>query len=98
MVWRIGTVGAIEGIAEGKVTLNLGYRTVTILYRDERPEAEHTPALVVGDRVLLRGSPIERAAITDVLKDGELSHPERLRARLSGVHLSCSLQADGRTI
>lgn len=97
-VWRLGTVGTIEAIAEGKVTLNLGYRTVTILHRDERLEAEHTPALVVGDLVLLRGSPIERAAITDVLRDGELAHPERLRARLSGVHLTCSWQASGHTI
>jgi hypothetical protein len=98
VVWRLGTVGTIETVAEGQVTLNLGYRTVTILHRDERPEAEHMPALVVGDRVLLRGSPIERAAITDVLRDNELAHPERLRARLSGVHLSCSLQAGGRAI
>ena len=85
VVWRIGTVGAIERIAEGKVALNLGYRTVTIPYRDVRPEAERAPALGVGDRVLLRGTPIEHAAIEDALRGGELVHPERLRAHVEEV-------------
>lgn len=85
VVWRIGTIGTVERIAEGKVTLNLGYRTVTVPYRDERPEAERAPALGVGDRVLLRGRLIEHAAVVDVLDDGELAHPERLRAHIEEV-------------
>jgi hypothetical protein len=64
VMWRTASsVATVEVIANGHITLNLGYRQV-------------------GDRVLLNGSLLEQAAITDVLIDGELSHPERAQARL----------------
>lgn len=85
VIWRIGTIGTVEAIRDGHVTVNLGYRTLAILYRDERPEAERAQAIAPGTRVLLRGSPIEQAAVSDVLRDGELAHPERLRAHLEKV-------------
>jgi hypothetical protein len=68
------------GGSTGKITVNLGYRTTTIPYRDERPAGERASALVVGDRVSLTGSPIEHAAVADIVVDGELAHPERLQA------------------
>jgi hypothetical protein len=82
VVWRIGTLGTILEIYPARVTLNLGYRNVTIPLRDSRPAAERERDLAVGDRVLLRGSPIEQATITDVLHEGELAHPEGLQAAL----------------
>jgi hypothetical protein len=85
VVWRIGTLGTIVEIYPARVTLNLGYRNVTIPRRDSRPPAERERDLVVGDRVLLRGSPIEQAAITDVLHEGELDSPDRLQAALEKV-------------
>jgi preprotein translocase subunit YajC len=87
VTWRAGTIGTVERIADGKITVNLGYRTLTILYRDARPENEQrSAALAPGDRVLLTGSPIERAYIADIVRDGELTHPERLR-----VHVQLAL-------
>lgn len=82
IVWRAGTIGSIERITNGKLSLNLGYRTVEMPYRDERPQAEQAVAIEVGEQVLLRGSPIERAVVTDTLRDGELSHPERILTRI----------------
>jgi hypothetical protein len=85
VVWRIGTRGTVEGVDAGIITLDLGYRTLTMPLRDERPEGERARAVVPGDRVLLRGAPIEEAAISDLLVAGELAHPERLAAYLADV-------------
>jgi hypothetical protein len=85
VVWRIGTLGTILEIYPAQVTLNLGYRNVTIPLRHSRLAAERERELAVGDRVLLRGSPIERATITDVLREGELGSPEGLQATLEMV-------------
>lgn len=76
--WRAGTVGVIDAMENGAITLDIGYRTVTIPERDERPDDERAP-LVIGARVLLRGTPIEQAAIVDTFHDSELAHPQRLR-------------------
>jgi hypothetical protein len=85
VVWRIGTLGTILEIYPARVTLGLGYRNVTIPLRDSRPPAERERDLAIGDRVLLRGSPIEQATITDVLLEGELAHPEALQTTLEKV-------------
>jgi hypothetical protein len=85
VIWRLGTIGTVEEIAGEKIIVDLGYRVVTIPYQDERPVSEQAAALGAGDRVLLRGSPLENATITDTLGDGELAHPERLQARLDEV-------------
>lgn len=86
VIWRTAsTVVTVEDIADGRITLNLGYRTLETLYIDERPAEERARPIHVGDRVLLNGSPLEQAAITDVLIDGELSHPERAQACLGQV-------------
>lgn len=83
VVWRTAsTVATVEALADGRITLDLGYRTLETLFIDERPAEERARPIQVGDRVLLNGSPLERAAITDVLIDGEFSHPERAQARL----------------
>ena len=81
VVWRIGTAGEIEGIGDGDITLNLGYRTVVIPLVDSRPEAERIAhPISVGDTVVLRGSPIEHAAVVDTFVGDEVAHPERLHA------------------
>jgi len=85
VVWRIGTLGTILEIYPARVTLSLGYRNVTIPLRDSRPATERERDLAIGDRVLLRGSPIEQAAITDVLQEEELAHPEALQVALEKV-------------
>jgi hypothetical protein len=85
VVWRIGTLGTILELYPAQVTLTLGYRNVTIPLRDSRPAEERERDLAVGDQVLLRGSPIEQATIADVLREGELAHPERLRTALEKV-------------
>jgi hypothetical protein len=85
VIWRIGTLATVEHIDGSTVTLNLGYRTLTIPLNDERPLAERTRPITAGDRVLLRGRPIEQAAIADIVEGGDLLHPERLPALLEAV-------------
>jgi hypothetical protein len=85
VIWRIGTIATVETIGAGEVTLDLGYRRLTSPYQDERPEPERSSPLAVGDRVFLRGSLGERATITDTVTDGELRHPDALRAQLERV-------------
>ena len=85
VVWRIGTGGVVEAIGQGKITLNLGYRTLTIPLKDGRPEDERSRPITTGDRVLLQGRPIEQAEVRDIFVDGELAHPERLRGHLERV-------------
>jgi hypothetical protein len=80
VIWRAGTLATVAAVDGGQLTVNLGYRTLTLPLRDERPEAERARPIAAGDRVLLRGSPFEQTAVTDVVVDGELAHPERLRA------------------
>jgi hypothetical protein len=82
VVWRVGTRGTVERLEGDQVTLDLGYRRLTIPVRDERPEEERRTPLAVGDSVLLQGSPVEEARIMDVLVNGELAHPERLQAHV----------------
>jgi hypothetical protein len=83
VIWRAGSLATVQALSQGQLTVNLGYRTLTLPLRDERPEAERMQPVAVGNRVLLRGSPIEQAAVTDVVVDGELAHLERLRAALA---------------
>ena len=85
VIWRIGTLATVDLIDDSSVTLNLGYRTLTIPLQDDRPAVERERPITVGDRVLLRGHPIEQAAIADILVDGELLHPERLQTVLEAV-------------
>jgi hypothetical protein len=80
VIWRLGTIGAVESLALGMLTLDLGYRSITIPFQDQRQPGERRRQPAAGDRVLLRGSPLEQATVVDVLTDGELSHPERLLA------------------
>jgi hypothetical protein len=85
VIWRIGTLGTVERIDGSEVTLNLGHRTLAIPLKDDRSATEQARPPAVGDRVLLRGSPIEQAAITDILEGGEVLHPERLQELLTKV-------------
>jgi hypothetical protein len=85
VVWRIGTRGIVERLEGDQVTLDLGYRRLSISLCDARPAEERSTPLAVGDRVLLQGSPLEEARVTDVFIDGALAHPERLQAQLAGV-------------
>jgi hypothetical protein len=85
IVWRIGTRGAIEHINDEHVTVNLGYRRLTIPVRDARPDEERTQPLAVGEVVLLQGGSLEQATISDIVVEGELVHPERLQAHLDAV-------------
>jgi hypothetical protein len=85
VIWRMRTVGTVEHVDGPELTVNLGYRTLALPLRDERPEAERARPIAAGDRVLLRGSPVEQASITDVLVGGEPAHPDRLRAHLRQV-------------
>jgi hypothetical protein len=85
VVGRIGTIARIEAIGAGEVILDLGYRQLASPYQDDRPEPERSSPLAVGDRVFFRGHPGERATITDGVTDGELRHPDRLRAQLERV-------------
>lgn len=88
VVWRLGTCGTVVRADGSEVTLDLGYaghRQLTIPLRDERPEEERSVPLAAGDAVLLRGSPIGDARVTDVFADGEVAHPERLRERVAQV-------------
>ena len=85
VVWRVGTRGTTARLQGDHVTLDLGYRRLTIPVRDERPEEERNTPLAVGDSVLLQGSPLEEARITDVFVNGELAHPERLQAHVIGA-------------
>ena len=82
VVWRVGTRGTIERLEGDQVTLDLGYRRLTIPVRDERPEEERSTPLAVDDSVLLQGSPLEEVRITDVFVNGELAHPWRLQAHV----------------
>lgn len=83
VVWRIGAWGTIERLEGDLVTLDLEYRRLTIPVHDERLEEERSTPLAVGDSVLLQGSPLEEARITDVFVNGELAHPERLQAHVN---------------
>ena len=85
VVWRIGTRATVEALDGAQIALNLGYRTITIPLRDQRPADEQAQPLAVGDAVLLQGSPLEEAAIVDLIVDGELAHPDRLRAQLERI-------------
>lgn len=83
VAWRVGTRGTIERLDGDQVTLDLGSRRITIPVRDERPAEERNTPLAVGDSVLLQGSPLGEAGITDVFVNGELAHPERLQAHVT---------------
>lgn len=96
VVWRVGTLGTVEAVDAGQLTVNLGYRQVSLPLRDERTEAERTRPIAVGDRVLLRGSPIEQAAVSDVVVGGELAHPERLRATVEQALNHRARQGEGQ--
>jgi hypothetical protein len=80
VIWRLGTIGTVLTLDAGMLTLDLGYRRITIPFQDQRHPEEQARQLVSGDRVLLRGSPLDQAAVIDVLSAGELSHPDRLLA------------------
>lgn len=95
VVWRAGTVGRVMELSDGKLTLDLGYRVVTIPYQDTRPAAERAMPPAIGERVLLRGRPIEQAAVIDSFHDGELAHPERLRAHIVQASARRSAQQPG---
>lgn len=96
VTWRAGTLGTVEAVSAEEVTVNLGYRVLTLPLRDERPEAERERPIAIGDRVLLRGSPIEQTAITDVFWNGELAHPERLRAAVERALDRHAAQSDSQ--
>jgi hypothetical protein len=83
VIWRVGTIGRVEALADGQITLDLGYRTLTIPYLDERPTDERATPPSVGERVLLRGKAVEQSPIMDTCHDGELAHLDRLRARVA---------------
>jgi hypothetical protein len=85
VIWRIGTIGTIEAISAEEVTLELGYRTLTSPYVDERPETDRSLSLAVGDRVFVRGHLGEQVAIIDMVSDGELRHSGDLRGLLEQV-------------
>lgn len=88
VVWRLGTRGTVLRVDSGELMLDLGYaghRQLTIPLRDERPEEERTVPLAAGGTVLLHGSPIEDARVTDVFAGGEVAHPERLREQVARV-------------
>jgi hypothetical protein len=96
VVWRIGTVGTVDGASDGQVTVNLGYRTLTLPLNDARPPEEQAHAIQAGDRVLLRGRPIEQAAVVDTFQGAELAHPERLeryiQPAVERLNTSCPAQ------
>jgi hypothetical protein len=92
VIWRIGTRATVEGLDGPHITLNLGYRTLTIPLRDRRPEEERARPLAVGDTVLLQGSPLEEAAVVDLMVGGELAHPDRLRAQLGRIIVRLSVR------
>ena len=86
IVWRIGTRGTIEAIAAPNVTLNFGYRPITMPIDDRRPDNERQAhPLASGETVLLQGSPLEQSAIIDLVVNGELAHPDRLHAQLERI-------------
>ena len=84
IIWRIATRGLVHAIDAQMLTLDLGYRVVTIPLRDGRPDSEINVPLTVGTEVLLQGK-LEQAIVSDIFLDGELAHPERLRAHLDEV-------------
>jgi hypothetical protein len=84
IIWRIGTRGTIRAIDDQSLTLDLGYRIITVPLRDGRPESEKSPPLTAGIEVLLQGK-LEQAVVADVFINGEPAHPERLRAHLDEV-------------
>lgn len=97
IVWRIGTRGIVRALDEQTLTLDLGYRSITLPLDDRRPDDEklHAP-LAVGMEVLLRGK-LEGASVADIFLDGEPAHPERLNTLLAEVIArdhqgSCSLR------
>ncbi len=83
IVWRIGTRGVVRALDEETLTLDLGYRSITLPLDDHRPDEEklHAP-LAVGMEVLLRGK-LEEASVADIFLDGEPAHPERLNMLLT---------------
>jgi hypothetical protein len=83
IIWRIGTRGIVCAIGGQMLTLDLGYRVLTIPLQDERPDRDSRP-LAVSDEVLLRGH-LEQAIVSDVFIDGEPAHPERLQTLLDEV-------------
>ncbi len=97
IVWRIGTRGFVRALDEKTLTLDLGYRSITLPLDDRRPDEEklHAP-LAIGMEVLLRGR-LEEASVADIFLDGEPAHPERLSILLAeviarGHQGSCSLK------
>jgi hypothetical protein len=86
VIWRIGTCASVDSLEGTQVTFNLGYRRIAAVLNDRRPDEERRARpLAVGDAVLLQGSPIEQAAIIDLLVGGEIAHPDRLRAQLDRI-------------
>ena len=83
IVWRIGTRGIVRANDGQMLTLDLGYRVITIPLRDERPDKD-SKSLAVGDEVLLRGH-LDQAVVSDRLVGGEPAHPELLKVLLDKV-------------
>jgi hypothetical protein len=97
IIWRIGTRAIVRQLDGQMLTLDLGYRILTIPLRDGRPDSDLSTQLSVGIEVLLQGK-LDEAIVSDIFIAGELAHPERLRAyldeviaRLADGHLCCLL-------
>lgn len=83
IIWRVGTRGIVRALDGQMLTLDLGYRKLTIPLQDGRPDKDSKP-LAIGDEVLLRGH-LDQAVVSDMLVEGEPAHPEYLKALLEKV-------------
>ncbi len=84
IIWRIGTRGIVRAQDREMLTLDLGYRILTLPLRDGRPERELPTSFDVGTEVLLQGK-LDEAIVSDIFIAGELAHPERLKAYLDEI-------------
>lgn len=84
ITWRIGTRGVVRACDGQTLTLDIGYRAVTLPLQDGRPANESNLPLTPGTEVLLRGH-LENALVIDTFSNGEPTHPERLQALLDAI-------------